>query len=549
MSDKKPKLTQEQQKAMKALQSMLAQGAKGKPGGAPGAGGAPGSLPPELMQKLAAAAGKGGMPPAGLAPQKPPIYTPKGFFIATMIAMQNSVKFLDQFTNFIINRKTPKDNDVLSKSRSPIIFGFWIIFIFVFLGSIWAGTAPLDSAASAIGVVVSDSKKRIINHSEGGIIKKIYVEVGDEIKPGDKLMEFDDSKVKSEYEAYRSQYRTALATEARLTAEVNNDDSIEYSKILLQDQDDPEVKKLIETQDNLFTQKNESINSEIDSYKQRVVQFEKQIEGLKARKGASKKSLEIVKDRLDATKKLHKQGYAQKAALLELEDREAKTLSEIAITDSEIARTEQQITESEIGIVNVKSKSLANALTEIKDIQSRLPELRQRYEELSARLERMIVISRVEGIVNKVENTTIGSTVSPYGNILEISPKNDKLVIEAKISPKHIDSILVGQVSKINFSAFKSRISPVFVGEVVWISPDVIFEPNKPVQDKDFANGHYLAHIDLDKEDFDEKAIPRGLSIRPGMQAEVQIVTGERTLLRYLLDPVFDAMFKGLKEK
>ncbi len=548
MSDKKTKLTQEQMKAMQALQSMLSQGAKNNSVEGSEIGGKPGNLPPELLQKLAAASGQGGTP-AGFGAQKPSIYTPKGFFIATMIAMQHSVKFLDQFTNFIINRKTPRDNDVLSKSRSPIIFGFWIIFIFVFLGSIWAGTAPLDSAASAIGIVVSDSKKRIINHSEGGIIKKIYVEVGDEIKPGDKLIEFDDNRVRSEYEMVLGQYRIALATEARLIAEISNSNTIEYSKFLLQTKDDPEVKKLIETQDNLFAHKFESINSEIDGYKQRGIQFEKQIDGLNARKVASEKSLEIIKDRLEATEKLYKQGYAQKVAFLDLQDREARTLSDIAVTDSEIARTEQQITESEIGIVNIRSKSLANALTEIKDIQSRLPELGQKYQELRARLDRMVVVSMIEGVVNKVENTTIGSTVSPYSNILEISPKDDNLVIEAKISPKHIDSIVVGQVSKIKFSSFKSRISPVFVGKVSWLSPDVIIEPNKPAQDPSLANGYYLARIDLDKDDFNEKAQPRGLSIRPGMQAEVKIVTGERTLLRYLLDPILDAMFKGLKEK
>lgn len=528
MADKKQKLTAEQKKQLEQLQQMLQSKGQGLPGMAQKPGGIQGMM--------------GGMP------KKPP-YTAKGFLVATLQLMQESVKFIDQFTNFIINRKTKDSNDVLSSSRSPIVFGFWIIFIFVFLGTLWAATAPLDSAAVAIGAVISDTKKRVINHPEGGIIKKIYVNIGDQVNPGDKLLEFDDTRVKTEYESILSVYRNTLASESRLVAEINNLDQVSYPEFLTANSSDPEVMKIIKTNDNLFFSKKEAMESEIGTYKERINQSRKQIEGLQAKKEAAKKSLAVTKDRLDATKKLHNKGFAQKAQLLEFEEREARLYSEVAIADTEIARTEQQVSEFEMHLVNSRSKMLASNLSELKEIQTKLPQYVEQYRELKDKLGRILITAQVQGIVNKIEYTTVGSSVQPLVPLLEISPRDDKLVIEAKIKPRSIDSIREGQATKIRFSAFKSRVSPIFLGEVISISPDIVMEPNKPQPDAELQAGYYVALVELDAEDFAKKATPRQLTLRPGMQAEVQIITGERTLLRYLLDPVVDAMFKGFKER
>lgn len=529
MADNKKKLTEQQKQQLLQLQQMLQQAGKGLPGAAGGGMGAMPGMMPEM-------------------PKKPPFYTPKGFLVSILKGMQDGIKFIDQFVNFIINRKTKNSNDVVSASRSPIIFGFWIIFIFVFLGTLWAATAPLDSAAVAIGTVISDSKKRIINHREGGIIKQIYVNVGDEVVPGDKLLEFDDTSVRTEYESVLSQYRNFLASESRLIAEINNSDKVDYPEFLTASMSVPEVEKIIKTNNNLFASKKEAMKSETGAINEKIKQNKKQIEGFLARKESFAKTLSVIQDRLDATKKLHNKGYAQKAQLLEFEEREARALSEIAVTDTEIARLEQQISEYEMSLINSNSKMLASNLSELKEVQTKLPHLVEGYKDLEGRLSRMLIVAKVDGIVNKIEHTTVGSSVQALYPLIEISPKNDKLVIEAKIKPKSIDSIQVGQESKIRFSAFKSRVSPIFIGNVTSISPDIV-EPQRQMPDPELQSGYYLAQIELDIEDFNKKAAARQLKLRPGMQAEVQIITGERTLLRYLLDPVVDAMFKGFKER
>ncbi len=495
-----------------------------------------------LMQQQAGALGQA----AQLA--KPSKWTVKGIFLAVIQSMSNAVKFIDQLIYLVVKPNSDNVNDVVKSARSPILFGLFVMVFFVFFAGIWASIAPLDSAAVAIGTVVSSTQKKVINHQEGGIIKNIYVKVGDKVKKGERLIELDDSRLKSEYENTLNQYRTFLASESRLLAEINHYDKIEYPEFITKDQSVSDVTKIIETQDNLFSSKNKVMDAERGSMKQKVHQLNKQIEGLNAKKEALIKNLEATVDRLDATKKLNEKGFAQKSALLELQSREASLKSEIAITDTEVTKTEQEITKTDIELLNFESKFTTQTLTELKEAQSQLSTNRERYNYLQEAITRVIIKSPVDGTINNINFHTVGSTIPAGQPIIEISPTDDKLVIEAKVEPKQIDSIKEGLVAKIRFSAFKSRTTPLFLGKVISVSPDIIMDHQRMGGDP-LAGGYYLARIELDASNFKELAEPRKLVLHPGMQAEVQLITGTRTLLRYLLDPVIDAMFKGFKEK
>lgn len=502
----------------------------------------------QLQQLMAKQQGAGGGMPA--KPGMPKKFTPKWFFMHFLQTLQKNVKFIDQFIHFVISKDSKDTNDVIRQARSPILFGVGVLFFFVFLGLIWTATAPLDSAAVAIGKVVSSTNKKTINHPDGGIIKKIYVQLGDHVKQGDRLIEFDDTRIKAEYETSLNQYRSYSAAEGRLLAEINGDSEIAYSEFLLKDKDLPEVAKIIETQNNLFHSKNKLQQAEIDSLKQRILQSRKQIEGFNSRKIAIAKTLDVTQDRLDANRKLSEKGYAHKSTILDLEAKEANAESELAVVDTEIIRVEQDITKTEIELINVNNKTSTQALSELKDTQIRLSDVKERFFVFQEQLTRIIITSPVDGVVNHLSPNayTIGSSIPPSHPIMEISPSDDALVIEAKIPPQNIDSVTIGLESKIRFSAFKSRTTPLFLGKVVSLSPDIIIEQGQ-ISDPKLAGGYYLARIELDMEQFEELAKPRHLILHPGMQAEVQIITGTRTLLRYLLDPVIDAMFKGFKEK
>ena len=540
MSNNNDKMTPEKLQQLQQLQQILMQ-QKGMPGM-----GMPGSMGPGKPGDINQMGAQMGGSPA--IPKAPSMFTPKGFLIGIIKGMQNSVKYVDQFINLIVKEDGGNANDVVKSARSPILFGVFVTVFFVIFGFIWAATAPLDSASVAIGQVISSTQKKVINHQEGGVLKAVFVKLGDAVKKGDKLIELDDSRIKSEYESYLNQYRMLLASESRLLGEINNDKEITYPEFLLKDKDQPDVAKVIETQNNLFTSRNKLAVAEKDSLRQRIKQNEKQIEGYEAKKIAYQKSLEVTLDRLDATKKLNAKGFVQKAALLELESKEASIHAELAMVDTEIARSQQEIIKTEIELLNVDSKSNAHTLQELKETQSNLAGVRERFFHSQELLSRVILKSPSDGVINHIHNHTIGSFIPPNQPIVEVSPVDDLLIIEAKVDPKSIDSIHVGLVSKIKFSAFKSRTTPSFTGKVVSLSPDLVVDHQRGPGDP-LAGGYYLARIELDMDKFNEIADTRKLELHPGMQAEVQIITGTRTLLRYLLDPVIDAMFKGFKEK
>ena len=526
MSDNKEKLSPEKLNQIKQLQKMLAQ-QQSKGGKA---------MPPNF-------------PAGSMGAQKPPQkWSAKGMFLSFLQFLNNKVQLVDQFVNLVTNKESDTTNDVVHNARSPILFGTFVIFFFVIMGLLWSSTAPLDSAAFASGTLVSDSQKKTINHQDTGVIKQIYVNVGDTVNTGDKLIEFDDTRLKMEYETNLNLYRSSLAYESRLLAEINDEEKITYPLFLTKDKNLPEVVKIIETQDNLFKSKNDLQIAERDSLKQRILQTQKQIDGYKARAVALKKTLEVTQDRLKANQELSKDDFVQKSVLLELEAKEANVLGDIAVNSAEITKSEQEITKIEIDLINLDNKISTQNLNELKDTQARLAESRERFFYFKDALNRVIIESPVDGVVNALNYHTIGSTINGGQAIMEISPTNDSLIIEAKLEPRLIDSVRVGLKSKIRFSAFKSRTTPSFIGEVVSVAPD-IFIDQRAQMDARFAGGYYLIRIKLDMEEFERLAKPRKLRLQPGMQAEVLVVTGTRTLLRYLLDPVIDAMFKGFKEK
>ena len=451
---------------------------------------------------------------------------------------------LDRFVNFVTKPYDVDRNDVVQAARSPILFGTYVIIFFVLVGGIWGSCAPLDSAAVAVGVVVPSTSKKVISHQEGGILASIFVAQGDHVKAGDKLLALEETHFKSKYESALSQYRHFLAAESRHIAERDNKPEIEFPDFLMKDIEVPEVAKIIQTQQNLFQSKKEVFESEKNALQQRAEQLHKRVEGQQAKRVALIKSLEVIKDRLSAMRTLLEKGYAQKAALLELESKEANYKSEIAVTDTEIAGAKHAITENEANLLSLQNKYTEKTLTELREAQAQTAHFKEQLTAYKDSLERVIIKSPVDGIVNVINYQTIGSLVPAGHPIAEISPTNDSLIIEAKVSHKNIDAVHEGLVAKIRFSAFKSRTTPLFTGKVVKISPDTVQDRNQPPTEP-----YYIARIELDMDEFNKIAKARKLELHPGMQAEVQIVTGTRTLLKYMLDPITDTMFRAFKEK
>ncbi len=468
-----------------------------------------------------------------------------------------SVHYIDRSINFIIKSNDPERNEILHYARPPIIFGAFVILIFVVMGGIWSMTAPLDSAAHAMGTVMSSSYRQQLQYSGSypGIIKKIYVKQGDFVKAGEPVVEFDETQARSNYETILNQYLNSMALESRLIAERDDLSEIKFNPIL-SEHSTAEIKKLLKVQTNIFIAKKDYYEKSTTSFKKEIEQYKRKIEAFDERKKSLLKNHNITAERLKSTNSLLKEGFSSKSEVQKFEISLADLKSQISSLDSDHASAEQEIAKTEIKIINIKNQYVSDALKELKETQVQRADLKEKLIMVEDNLKRIVLKSPADGFVNQVHFHTIGGVV-PSGNIVaEISPANEKLIVDAKIPAGNIDSVLVGQKAKLKFLAYKSRTSPTFLGTVVSISPDT-------VQDQQAAGAFaqhnkmmaragdqfYIAKIEIDMQDFEKIAKKRNLKLIPGMMADIQIVTGTRTLFRYLIDPVADQAFKAFKER
>lgn len=241
---------------------------------------------------------------------------------------QAGVHYLDRFANFVSKPHDKDRNDVVQAARAPILFGTWVIIIFFGFGMLWAGLAPLDSASHARGLVVSSTHKKVLQHLRGGTVKEIFVKQGDHVNTGDKILALDDTQFKAEHDIALAQYRSYKASEARLIAERDNLDNIEFAPELLKDAENPEVYKILATQRNLFNAKREMLSSLAKNNEQKILQLRKTIEGYNEKKLATSKQYEAAAEKLKSAATLMKKGFLSKNEYSELEARYAEAKSQ-----------------------------------------------------------------------------------------------------------------------------------------------------------------------------------------------------------------------------
>lgn len=453
------------------------------------------------------------------------------------------VVFIDRFIKFIIKKDDIDREDVVQTARGPILFGTYVIVIFVVFGGLWSVIAPLDSAAVAVGTVIPSTKKRMVQHQQGGIIKNVYVKVGDKVKEGDKIIELDEVIRKSEYESALNEYRVALASFNRLEAERDMKDDITFNEFLTEGENDIEVTNLLKTQTDIFKSNKMLYEKRIEAQEQKYKQLENQLVSTRAILKSAKKTRDVRKEQLNSFEQLFKSENLQRSKLLESEAQYQSSESEVARFESDISKVKEAMLEEEANKFSFISDFKSRIVQQLSDMHRQKNSLKERYLATKDGFERVIVRSSVDGTVIELFQTSIGGVVPPSQPIAEILPENDRLIVEAKIPSRNIDSVNVGLNAKIRFSAFKSRTTPVFNGIVTSLSPDTITQQNP--QEEPF----YIARIEINMEEFNTIAKRNKLTLRPGMQAEVQIVTGTRTLFQYLISPVTDNMFKAFVEK
>lgn len=415
-----------------------------------------------------------------------------------------------------------------------IKFGLTVVLVvFGFIGG-WMAYAPLASSAVAVGKVSADLDKKTIQHLEGGKIDAIYVKDGDRVKKGQILLKLSEVQIVAQLNILNSQYQDALALFARLKAQRDNNEKINFLPESIDEQ-------VIQNQKNIFETTKRKIEDEEIITQNRITQLQNQIDGLNSLIRSKENRTASISEEILEWETLYKQRLVDKQRIRDLQRENNMIEGELASTRSDIAKINEQISELQNQQLLREKEFQKETLERYVEAKSVIADLKSKITATEDTLDRTNIISPSDGIVVGFEMHTEGGVISPAKPILEIVPQDSKLIVVAQVQTTDIDKVHVGLLADIRFSAFSLNQAHVVEGKVVHVSADSLV-------DQDGRTQYYLAKIEV-TEDGVKSLQENKFILVAGMPAEVMIKTGERTTLSYLVKPFMDMLSRSFNEE
>jgi len=411
---------------------------------------------------------------------------------------------------------------ILVKTPSKIsnVIKIWLITVVLFL--VWASFASIDEITRGDGDVIPYGQNQVIQNLEGGIVEEILIKEGQSVKKGQIILKLNNAKSISTATTNEMKFQELEAKRLRLYAEAN-EKKFETIKT-----DDPELQKQIKLANELCDSEKSEFLAKDRSFAEQIVQKKQAYKEAQAQVKSLKKSLEFVTEEIEMTAPMVKEGIKSKVDFLKLK-REANGIeNDIEAAKLSLPRLNSAIKEMRQKRIEAKQLFINTAKKELNQVTAEIARLQTQQIEYSDQVSRSMVKSPVDGIVQKLFINTVGGVIKSGDNLVEIVPTNKKLWIEVKIKPSDIAFIHPGAEAKVKISAYDFAIHGGLIGTVVNISPDTITDKQE--------NTFYLIHVETDKNHLGSKEHP--LHIIPGMTASIDIVTGQKTIMQYILKPI-----------
>jgi len=423
--------------------------------------------------------------------------------------------------------------------RLPFASGLVIVILFfgVFLG--WAAFAPLNSAAIAVGELGVESKRKQIAHLEGGIIVAIEVGDGEFVDKGQALVLLDQTQAAATLQLVTGRYQAAQALAARYKAERDGATEIIFDPEQIElAETQAEVAEMLAAQRSIFSARREALDGMREILRRRIDQYRAEIKGLRNEIAGQRKSLRLIQEEVDANQSLVKKGLASLPRMLELKREGAGIEGELGRNEAAVARVMQSIAESELEITRLDTERLNEVVQGLRDTQSQLYDLTEQRRAAQDVWDRTVIKAPIAGTVVGLQVHTVGGILAPGESVLDIVPANERLIVEARVSPDDIDVVQPGRDAHIRFTAFSSTSHIPLDAKVVNVSADRLI-------DERTGEVYYSAIMSITDA---SKASLEGETLYPGMQAEVMIVTGARTPLDYLVAPLMERINRAFRE-
>ena len=426
---------------------------------------------------------------------------------------QNDYSFMNSLSAAVLERTPSKTSKVLK---------VWLFTIVIFI--IWASLAEIDEITRGDGDVIPYGQNQIIQNLEGGIVESILVNEGEIVKAGQVILKISNLQSTSKSRTNKIKYYELEAKRLRLYAEAHGE-TFKTPKIKANDED---FIKQIELAKNLYNSDILEYNAKDRSLLNQVNQKKQAYKEAKARVKSLRKSLEFVTEEIQMTAPMVREGVKSKVDFLKLK-REANGIeNDIEAAKLSLPRLKSAIREFENKRNEAKQLFFNTARKELNETVAEISRLKTQQIAFSDQVSRTMVKSPVEGIVQKLFVHTVGGVIKPGADLVEIVPTNKRLYLEVKIKPSDIAFLHPGAEAKVKVSAYDFAIHGGLKGKIVNISPDTITDK------KD--NTFYIINIVTEKNYLGTKEHP--LQIIPGMTVSVDIVTGKKTVMQYILKPI-----------
>ncbi|UGA56504.1 HlyD family type I secretion periplasmic adaptor subunit [Vibrio sp. VB16] len=427
----------------------------------------------------------------------------------------------------------------------------WVMVLFFIAAIVWASWAQLDKVTVGQGKVIPSSQLQVVQNLEGGLVKSLLVREGESVVEGQQLILIDDTRFRSDFREREQQVSNLTASVLQLSASItsvqiqeefdnsNWEDSvtIDFDKLAFPPIITELRPLLAKRQRAEYRQDLDNLNNKLSVIDQQVKQKEQELVELKARAKNLQTSYNFAKRELDITKPLADEGVVPKIELLKLQRQLNDTRRELTSTQLKIPSLTSSVRESMLGRIDAALKFRSEQQEKLNQAQDKLSALTESTIGLEDKVNRTVVLSPITGTIKKLHINTVGGVIQPGMDLVEIVPTEDTLLVEAKIAPQDIAFLRPGLPAIVKFSAYDFTRYGGLEGTLEHISADTI-------QDEE-GNSFYMVKIRTDDHKFGTEA---GLPIIPGMTTSVDIITGKRTVLDYLLKPILTAQKTALRE-
>jgi HlyD family secretion protein len=426
----------------------------------------------------------------------------------------------------------PSLRRIVTASLAIIAIGFGSFFA-------WAFIAPLDSAVPATGTIVVKSKRKTVSIVESGILRELYVSEGSRVEKGQPLLRLDANQAEAQLGSLNVQYWTALARLARLRTEQKAETAIAFPPELTEAAaTDSNVVQLIATEQNLIRDRWKTYLGTLAVQDKKIGQSRDQITAFRAQAKAARERLSYTEQELNGVNQLFASGFATKTKLLELKRNQSELTGNIGELTAKIAEAEQSIAQTELEKLSTENQRKQDISKDLQDTQSSAADLAEKIRGAEDVVKKKLVTAPETGTVTDIRFFTPGSSINAGQPILDVVPQDDRLVIEANIRPEDIENVHPGQRVNIRLTAYKHNRVPVLTGDLVYVSADRQVD----------ARGvpFFLARAEIDT-----KALSglKGVSLYPGMPAEVLIIGGERKVIDYFVSPISRSLDRAFREE